>query len=148
MKKEKKELFSDKLPKKEEGKLNIYFHISENSGVVYYRQYLPALKLNENVLANCLISDFRWAEGDHIEPDLDHTFELANWADLIVVGRKDIGGFYAQWGGVRQFFNIPIILDTDDNVRFVRPSNPGYQGYHPGSEAIEWNKIGVSKVFD
>lgn len=155
MKKEKKAekemSFGEKLAfayPKEEGKLNIYMHISENSGVGYYRQYLPAIKLREAGLANVVISDFRWAEGNHNEPDLEQLFEIANWADIIVVGRKDIGQFYAQWGGIREFFNMPIVLDTDDNVRHVRPSNPGYQGYYPGSEAIFWNQLGSSKVFD
>lgn len=143
-----KQSISELLPKKEKGKLNIYMHISENSGVGYYRQYLPAVKLRESGIANVLISDFRWGEGDHKEPDLDTLFEIANWADIIVVGRKDIRDFYAQWGGIREFFNIPIVMDTDDNVRFVRPSNPGYVGYFPGSEAIMWNKVGISKVFD
>ena len=45
------------FPKREEGKLNIYFHVSENSGVGYYRQYLPASKIQEHGLANVLISD-------------------------------------------------------------------------------------------
>src|SRR3990167_4198953 len=110
------------FPKRQEGKLNIYFHISENSGVGYYRQYLPAIKLREQGLANVLISDFRWAEGDHVEPDIETLFAIANWADVLVVGRKDQGTFYAQWGGIREFFNIPIILDTDDDVRNVRPT--------------------------
>lgn len=140
--------FAEHLPERQEGKLNIYFHVSENSGVGYYRQYLPAVKLREHNLANVLISDFRWAEGDHVEPDTDTLFDIANWADIIIVGRKDIGAFYAQWGGIREFFNMPIIIDSDDNVRHVRPSNPGYQGYYPGSENIHWNKIGSTKVFD
>lgn len=132
----------------ENEKLNIYFHVSENSGVGYYRQYLQAMKLREHGLANIKISDFRFGEGDHKEPDTDELFQIAIWADIIVVGRKDIKEFYAQWGGIREFFNMSIVMDTDDNVRFVRPHNPGYQGYHPGSENIVWNKYATAKVFD
>lgn len=126
----------------------IYFHVSENSGVGYYRTYLPALKLREHKLADTMISDFRWGVGDHVELSLDKLMPVINWADLVVVGRKDMGQFYAQWGAIKELFNIPIIMDTDDNVENVRPTNPGYQGYHPGSEAIVWNKFGMAKVFD
>jgi glycosyltransferase involved in cell wall biosynthesis len=136
------------FPKSEKGKLNIYFHISENSGVGFYRQYMPAVALRENGIANVMISDFRWGEGNHLEPEVPLLFDLANWADVIVAGRRDIPQFYAQWGGIRDFFNIPIVLDTDDNVRFVRPQNPGYAGYYPGAESITWNKYSISKVFD
>mgnify|MGYP001589881640 CR=1 FL=1 len=79
---------------------------------------------------------------------MDTLFQIARWADIIVVGRKDQADFYAMWGGIREFFNIPIVIDTDDNVRFVRPTNPGYSGYFPGSEALVWNKYGMARVFD
>ena len=138
----------DKFPQRKEGQLNVYMHISENSGVGYYRQYLPAVKLRDHGLANVLISDFRFGEGDHVEPDMKQLFSIMRWADVVVVGRKDVGEFYAQWGGIREFFNIPIIMDTDDNVQFVRPQNPGYQGYFPGAEALEWNKHAIARVFD
>jgi glycosyltransferase involved in cell wall biosynthesis len=131
-----------------EGLLNIYFHVSENSGVGYYRQFLPAIKMREQGLANVMISDFRWGIGDHVEPDIPTLIKIMDWADIVVTGRKDQGEFYAQWGKMKEIFNVPIVMDTDDNVMHVRPSNPGYQGYFPGSDAIMWNKYGVSKVFD
>ena len=130
------------------GLLKIYFHVSENSGVGYYRLYLPALKLREHGLADTMISDFKWGEGDHIEPSGKYLTEILQWADMVVVGRKDQGDFYAQWGAYKQFFNMPIIMDTDDNIQHVRPTNPGYQGYFPGSEAQVWNQYAMSKVFD
>lgn len=130
------------------GLLKIYFHISENSGVGYYRQYLPALKLREHGLADTMISDFKWGIGDHVEPNGKFLLEILNWADMVVVGRKDQGEFYAQWGGLKELFNFPIVMDTDDNINHVRPTNPGYQGYFPGSEAQVWNKYGMAKVFD
>lgn len=136
------------LPKSEKGKLNIYFHVSENSGVGYYREYLPALTLRNHGLANTVISDFRWGDGEHVELGPKEMVHILNWADLVVVGRKDQGEFYAQWGAYKDMFKVPIIMDTDDNIEHVRPTNPGYQGYHPGSEAITWNKYGASKLFD
>jgi glycosyltransferase involved in cell wall biosynthesis len=136
------------FPKKKENELNIFHWISENSGVGYYRQFLPALTLREKGIANVMINDFKWGEGDHSNPGMKLLFDIMIWADLVVVGRMDVGEFYAQWGGIREFFNIPVIIDTDDNVRHVRPTNPGYQGYYPGSEAITWNQYAISKTFD
>jgi len=129
-------------------KLKIYFYVAENSGVGYYRQYLPAWVLRESGVAETRINDFRWGKGDHVEPTEKAFFEICNWADLIVVGRMDKPEYYAKWGGAKEFFNMPIILDTDDNVQHVRPSNPGYQGYHPGSEHLIWNKQAMEKIFD
>lgn len=147
-KKEEKNI-SELLPKKKNLKhLNIYFHCSENSGVGLYRQYLWAKELQDKGLANILISDFRWGMGNHINPDMEKLFALGNWADLFVIGRLDRPDWLAQWGAIREFFNLPIVMDTDDNVRFVRPTNPGYQGYHPGSEATYWNKFAFRKIFD
>lgn len=135
-----------KFPNKK-GLPNLYFHLGENSGVGYYRQYLISWVLRELGLANVMISDFRWGEGDHKEPSVEQLFEIANWADLMIVGRRDLPDFYAVWGGIKDFFNIPVIMDTDDNVHFVKPHNPGYAGYYPGSEAGYWNKYAMNKVF-
>ncbi len=139
---------ADQFPKRQEGKLNIYFHCGENSGVGFYRQFLPAVALRETGLANVLISDFRYGIGDHVEPTIDMLFSIANWADVLVCGRRDQPQYYATYGGIREFFNIPIIMDTDDLVQFVNPENPGYAGYFPGSPAGMMNKYGIHKVFD
>jgi processive 1,2-diacylglycerol beta-glucosyltransferase len=83
-----------------------------------------------------------------VEPSLDTLIAICNWADLVIVGRSDVANYVATWGALKEFFNMPMIMDTDDNVRFVRPSNPGYSSYHPGSEHIEWNKFATRRVFD
>lgn len=132
----------------ENKKLNVYMHIAENSGVGYYREYLPAIALRELGLANVHINDFRWGEGDHVEITEKVFYEQCNWADIVIAGRLDRPEYYAKWGAVREYFNVPIILDTDDNVHNVRPTNPGYQGYHPGSEAQIWNYYAMTRVFD
>jgi len=41
---------------------------------------------------------------------------------------------------------MPVVLETDDNIDAVRPYNPGYQGYHPGSEALLWGNLVAKKV--
>lgn len=178
--------------------MNIYFNISENSGVGYYRQYLPAVALKESGLANVLINDFTWGEArifcktrhpgcEHVtsgydtppmveaycqhlkevhntqitdalkievanqvvglvEPAVEMLTKIGHWADIIVFGRRDVPEYLSQWGGLRDWFNIPIVMDTDDNVNATRPFNPGYRGYHPGSEALHWNAKTASEV--
>ena len=143
-----KKEFHENLPIKKKGKLNIYFHISENSGVGYFRQFQVAEELMNSKQANVLINDFTWGEKDMKDVDEKQIFAIANWADIIVTGRHDTADNLSKWGGIKEFFKMPVVMDTDDNVRFVRPSNPGYQGYHPGSEATHWNKIAFSRVFD
>ena len=169
----------------ESGKLRVYFHISENSGVGLYRQYQWAKELMDKKLANVLINDFTWGinrygindkkgrqklfptsaeamgkissgefavqpikEVGLVEPTMDTMVDIANWADILVVGRRDVGEYYATWGALKEMFNMPIVMDTDDNVSFVRPSNPGYASYGPNSEHLEWHKKAVRGVFD
>lgn len=129
-------------------KLKIYIHIAENSGVGYYRQYLPAVTLRELGLAEVRINDFKWGKGDHIVPSEKAHFETCNWADILIIGRNDRPEYYAQWGAFREFFNIPIVLDTDDNIHHVPTTNPGYQGYGPNSEAQQWNIKAMTDTFD
>lgn len=129
-------------------KLNIYVYVAENSGVGYYRNYLPAWVLRETGKANVVINDFRWGVGNHVEPTEKVFFQTCNWADIVIVGRHDRPEYYAKWGAAKEFFNIPVVMDTDDNVHHVRPSNPGYQGYHPGSEATKWDEYAMTKLFD
>ncbi|KKK71898.1 hypothetical protein LCGC14_2909320, partial [marine sediment metagenome] len=129
-------------------KLRCYFHIAENSGVGYFRQYLPAIILRELGLAEVRINDFKFGKGDHVIPSEKAYFETCNWADILVVGRLDRPEYYAQWGAFREFFNIPIVLDTDDNIHHVPTTNPGYQGYGPNSEAQQWNTKAMTDTFD
>lgn len=173
-------------------KPNIYINVSENSGVGYYRQFLPAVALREQGLANVLINDFTWGEnrlfcknfGNEcefivagtfaeaivdefvihlkkvhkkdstdadraiyhqgliylVEPTVETLNKIGHWADIIVFGRRDVPEYLSQWKGISEFFNIPTVLDTDDNVAATRPFNPGYRGYRPGGQALYWNK--------
>lgn len=179
-------------------KLNLYIHVSENSGVGLYRQYLPAWYLREEGHANVLINDFMFGKArllcsstgekcDYVsygyqseeiiadmvlhkkekhkvevldefrkmwegqifhlaDPTHEMLHRLGNWADIIVMARRDTGGYVAQFGGMAEYFNIPLVMDTDDNVRAVRPFNPGYRGYAPGGEASQWHEKAVSVV--
>ncbi len=181
---------------KKQKKLNIFFNISENSGVGYYRQYLQAVALKEQGLANVLINDFTWGEVrmfcqmpdckviinnydaglavtdyvkhlkeihnkvateeetisyrssliNMVQPTPETLNKIGHWADLLVVGREDSSNYLSQWKGISQFFNIPLVWDTDDNVHATRPFNPGYRGYYPGAESLMWNKKMAQEV--
>lgn len=129
-------------------KLKIYIHVAENSGVGYFRQYLPAVIMRELGLAEVRINDFRWGKGNHVEPSEKTYFDTCNWADIIVAGRLDRPEYYAKWGAFKEFFNIPIVLETDDNIHHVPITNPGHQGYCPNSEAKQWNVKAMTDIFD
>lgn len=129
-------------------KLNLFIYVSENSGVGYYRGFLPAWAIREKGLAEVHINDFRWGEGNHVELTEKVFFEQCNWADIIVVGRLDLPHFYAKWQAAKEFFNKPIIIDTDDNVHHVPLTNPGSQGYNPTTEAGMWNLYALERIFD
>jgi len=128
-------------------KLNIYLY-GDNSGVGWYRIHSPARQLKKQGLANIMTSEWRWTqESEKIKfPSIEQLTEIGHWADLIVMQRHDQLQYIATFCGIGELFNLPVILDTDDNIEGVRPHNPGYQGYHPGSEATAWGKKVVEKV--
>ena len=41
---------------------------------------------------------------------------------------QDLLQTIATFCGLGELFNIPVVLDTDDNIEGVRPYNPGYRG--------------------
>jgi glycosyltransferase involved in cell wall biosynthesis len=81
-----------------------------------------------------------------VEPAPEMLSKIGHWADIIVFGRRDIPEYLSQWVGMREFFNVPIVMDTDDNVFATRPFNPGYRGYHPGAESLLWNRKTAASV--
>lgn len=83
---------------------------------------------------------------DMVEPTIETLNKIGHWADILVIGRRDTSEYLSQWKGISQFFNIPVVWDTDDNVYATRPFNPGYRGYYPGSEAHIWNRKTAQEV--
>lgn len=130
------------MVKKKEHKLRVYYFF-DNSGVGYYRGYCPALWLKKLGLCEVRTSEWRWTEeSDQIRfPTISELEDIGYWADLIVFQRHDIPQYMAHFMGMAEHFNIPIILDTDDNIEAVRPYNPGYNSYNPGSAATEFGKL-------
>lgn len=127
---------------KRKDKLKVYF-FHDNTGVGYYRGYCPALWLKKLGLCDVKTSDWRWTEeNDQIRfPSTAELEEIGYWADLIVFQRHDMPQHMAHFMGMAEHFNIPLILDTDDNIEAVRPYNPGYGSYHPGAPATEFGKL-------
>lgn len=128
-------------------KLKVYLW-GDNTGVGWYRIHSPARWIKKLGLAEVKTSDFRWTEeNDKITfPSMDELVEIGKWADLIVFQRHDFPQHIATFCGLAEEFNIPVVLETDDNIEAVRPYNPGYSGYHPGSDALMWGKDVVKRV--
>lgn len=122
-------------------KLRVYF-FGDNTGVGWYRIHSPAKWIKKLGLAEVRTSEWRWTlESEKITfPSIEELEDIGFWADLIVFQRHDTPQHMANFMGLAEHFNIPIILDTDDNIEAVRPYNPGYAGYHPGSEATEFGR--------
>lgn len=133
---------------KNKKKLRIYL-FGENNGVGEYRVYKPARFIKELGLAEVRTNDFRWGqEDDKIKnPTMEELTDIGHWADIIVFQRQDLAQTIATFCGMGELFNVPVVLDTDDNIESVRPYNPGYRGYHPKSEALTWGKLVPKKVY-
>jgi len=131
-----------KKTKTKERKLRIYA-FGDNTGVGWYRIHSPMREVKRQKLADIRTSDFRWTlESEKIKfPSPDELLEIGYWADVILFQRHDTPQHMANILGMAEHFNIPVILDTDDNVEAVRPYNPGYRGYHPNSPATEFGKL-------
>lgn len=128
-------------------KLKIYLW-GDNSGVGWYRIHCPAKWIKKLDLAEVRTSDFRWTEEkDKIHfPSIEELNDVAHWADIIVFQRHDMLQHIATFCAIGEHFNMPVVLETDDNIDAVRPYNPGYRGYHPGSEALLWGNLVTKKV--
>ena len=125
-------------------KLKILGLIPEDNAVGYYRLYNPLKMLEKLGLAELkLTPTFRW--GKEISGTTD--FPKIEWfsdekdefkPDIIVAGRHDAPQYIALLLALKNY-NVPVVVDTDDDVMAVRPFNPGYRSYKPDSEHIVWN---------
>lgn len=129
-------------------KLRIYA-FGDNTGVGWYRIHSPMRWVKRLGLAEVRTSDWRWTEeNDKIMfPSAQELVDAGKWADIVIFQRHDQAQTIATFCGLGEEFNIPVVLETDDNIEAVRPYNPGYSGYHPGSEALTWGKQ-VPKLVD
>jgi len=136
-------------------KLKVFLRIpvAADCGVGYYRQYLPLLEAKKQGALNFVCHKFTWGEDVEEDQELEKLEAKLNeggkYADIMYFSRNDVPGYIAQAGGMRDFFQKPIVLDIDDNVQATRPYNPGYRSFHPGSPNMVWNikSLGVFDAF-
>ena len=128
-------------------KLRIFMH-GDNTGVSYYRINNPAHWIKKLDLAEVRTTEYRWGEESEKFhwPTHEELCDIGHWADIIVFLRSDKAENIATFCGMGELFNMPIVLETDDDITAVRPYNPGYRGYHPNSEALLWGKLVPKKV--
>lgn len=132
---------------KKKDKLKVYMY-GGNTGVGLYRIHQPAFWMKKLGLAEIKTNEYRWGEDrDRIDfPSIEELNRIGQWADLIVFERFDLPHHIATFCGMGEVFNIPVVLETDDNIEAVRPHNPGYRGYHPKSEALMFGRMVPNKV--
>jgi glycosyltransferase involved in cell wall biosynthesis len=73
---------------------------------------------------------------DPFKPPYTLIEKYSNWADIIVVMRRDLREHCAMLMAMKDL-KKPVVLETDDFVHYVPPYNPGAKYYPPGSEASD-----------
>lgn len=102
------------------------------SGVGYYRIINPVKHLNklnkyENIVYNRNLEDLG-ATNEEMYSNLfrDH--------DMVITKAVDNPHACAALGFFADYWKKPLIVDLDDNYFTVRPDQPGYKYYYPGSQ--------------
>lgn len=124
-------------------KLNVLALLTEDSAVGYYRMYQPMKMMESLGLINLKITPgFTWG----IKKSETTDFPNLEWfssdkgdgfiPDIIVGQRHDYLHYVSLVGGLAKGYNVPLVIDTDDDVQAVRPFNPGYASYHPDSDNL------------
>jgi glycosyltransferase involved in cell wall biosynthesis len=103
---------------------------STTSGVDYARSILPGKHLPDTEFE----VEIRQDPFTDTQKNWD---ELTKYWDVILTSYID-----SPWGYVSMGFNAEkngceVIIDLDDNVWVLPPSNPVYKNYHKGTEALE-----------
>lgn len=124
-------------------KLNIYFHIAENSGVGYYRMQLAHDFIKKNKLANVKHNKYDKDQKLPLEKvEIEEWAKIGRWADIVIFQRRDTREYNALINGMRSWFKKPMIVESDDNVFEVPSYNPGYQNYNKfNQEVMDWAKV-------
>lgn len=127
-------------------KLKILGLITEDSAVGYYRIWQPLKILERLGLAELkLTPTFTWG----VSKDEIKRFPGVEWfssdkgdgfmPDIVVAQRHDHLHYASLIGGLAKAYNVPLVIDTDDDVQAVRPFNPGYASYNPDSDNVAAN---------
>lgn len=103
------------------------------SGVGYYRLILPAKYLN--LISKKYQIDIIGPEIKFWKGDIAEIFgKLFTDYDAVVTKAVDNPKASSALCFMAQHFKKPLIVDLDDNYFEVRPDQPGYVYYHPGSQ--------------
>ncbi len=99
------------------------------SGVGYYRLVNPA-KYIKKYDVKVIGQDIK----DLYEEKSDTLKNIIRDNDIIVTKAVDNPTACAQLGFYKDHYNKKLVVDLDDNYFEVRPDQPGYKWYYPGSQ--------------
>jgi glycosyltransferase involved in cell wall biosynthesis len=110
-------------------------------GVRYYRMVLPGDEMSKQFKHNIYCEDTSLDGLDQsmwqsraLTPEFGEMMEkLLVGIDVISAQLVHTDEGICALQGIREFFNIPIVLDVDDNVEDVPHYNQGAQAYRPNS---------------
>ena len=136
-------------------KLKILGMITDDNAIGYYRAWQPLKMMEKLGLVELkLTPTFDWAKGDAMAkfPPLnwfatkcDNKYLCESkgckkcfWPDVVVAERHDFIHYINLLMALKNY-RVPVVVDTDDDVRAVRPFNPGYASYKPDSDNVAYN---------
>lgn len=120
----------------EGNKIRAVYLAPENSGVALYRFYQPLKNLEDRGLIEVRGCGFDWTNKDLGVPKTEELKELAQWADIFIVGRRDEPMWANMIHVLKEFTGKPILLDIDDDIFSISPYLPAYQAYLPGRPSL------------
>lgn len=125
--------------------MNIFMLHSLVPGVRFYRLTAPAKFLSADLKHNILLEDTSneglassdW-QGRAMEDGFHNLLEhMLKEVDVLVTQLVHTPGALAVLEGVREFYELPVILDLDDDVENVPYYNQGGACYKPDTEVSE-----------
>ena len=124
---------------------------SENSGLGYYRIWMPADALKRSGWEINRIPDYlptipndKQSALSSTDPLLKRMYEkygsweeLAEGIDIMILQRSDQPQVIALTLAIREQYGVPVVYEVDDNIYDVSENSPAYKYWHPGSPFFE-----------
>lgn len=98
-------------------------------GIGYYRIVKPAQYLREFYDITVVGKKF----ADFGKDSVERMTKIFNTYDLVYVRQADTPRVISDLISAGRHFGVPVILDLDDNLLQLRPDNPAYKDYGPGT---------------
>jgi processive 1,2-diacylglycerol beta-glucosyltransferase len=127
--------------------MRIFYFAPENSGVAYYRFYQPLTDLRERGLIELHSWGFDFTDKKFELPSYKELKEIADWADIFIVGRQDTPEWFNLIKILKEFAGKKVFLDIDDNIFSITPYLPAHIGYNPNGQAIKIHEE-IAKLVD